>query len=303
VAIVLDLAFDLRYLNYAFIVAELGSFRRAANNLDVSQSTLTRRIQLLERRLGVALFERTRTGAKQTPLGERFLRNAAIGAQHLRAAVSEMALAKRGEAGEVRIGLVSSLAQGVLGDMLEAYRLRYPSVDVKIEEASSQTHSANVLSGRLDMAFIPGEPRPRGCEVKHLWTEELFVAFPARHLLGALKAVTWSDLRDELFLVSADVHGPDVYGMIIRHVSELGFQPKISTQRIGRENLINMVARGYGITLVGSSTLGVTYPGVTFRGISSGTSVVSWNVIWSARNQNPLLSRVLDLTATIASGS
>ena len=77
----LDLAFDLRYLNYAFIVAELGSFRRAANNLDVSQSTLTRRIQLLERRLGVALFERTRTGAKQTPLGERFLRNAAIGAQ------------------------------------------------------------------------------------------------------------------------------------------------------------------------------------------------------------------------------
>ncbi|WP_427144797.1 LysR substrate-binding domain-containing protein [Rhizobium pisi] len=299
----LDLAFDLRYLNYAFIVAETGSFRRAANNLEVSQSTLTRRIQLLERRLGVALFERTRTGARQTPLGERFLRNAAIGAQHLRAAVSEMTLVRRGEAGEVRIGLVSSLAQGVLGDMLEAYRLRYPSVDVKIEEASSLTHSANVLSGRLDMAFIPGEPRLSGCEVKRLWTEQLFVALPARHPLATREVVTWSELRDELFLVSADVHGPDVYGVIIRHVSELGFQPAVSTHKIGRENLINMVARGYGVTLVGSSTLGVTYPGVIFRGINSGTSEVGWNAIWSASNQNPLLSRVLDLTALIARGS
>lgn len=52
-----DLSLDLRYLRYAHLAAGYGSFRRAALSIGVNQSTLTRRVQLLERRLGVALFE------------------------------------------------------------------------------------------------------------------------------------------------------------------------------------------------------------------------------------------------------
>ncbi|WP_312621640.1 helix-turn-helix domain-containing protein, partial [Agrobacterium pusense] len=61
-----DLALDLRYLRYALLVAEHGSFRRAADAVGMSQSTVSRRVQLLERRLGVPLFTRSRTGAKLT---------------------------------------------------------------------------------------------------------------------------------------------------------------------------------------------------------------------------------------------
>jgi len=75
-----DLAFDLRYLKYAMLAAEHGSFRRAAEALNLSQSTISRRIQLLERRIGIPLFERARSGARPTTAGERFMREAAIGA-------------------------------------------------------------------------------------------------------------------------------------------------------------------------------------------------------------------------------
>src|SRR3546814_9609339 len=82
-----DLAFDLRYLKYAIVVAEQGSFRRAADVLNLPQSTVSRRIQILERTLGVPLFERSRTGARPTLAGERFMREAAVGAGPLREAV------------------------------------------------------------------------------------------------------------------------------------------------------------------------------------------------------------------------
>jgi DNA-binding transcriptional LysR family regulator len=82
-----DLALDLRQLKYAMLVAEHGSFRRAADAVNLSQSTITRRIQLLERRLGVPLFERSRSGTRLTYAGERFMFDAAVGARHLYDAV------------------------------------------------------------------------------------------------------------------------------------------------------------------------------------------------------------------------
>ncbi|QCI69483.1 LysR family transcriptional regulator [Phreatobacter stygius] len=59
-----DLVFDLRDLKYPMLVAEYGSFRRAADWLNLSQSTLSRGTQLLERRPGTPLFARGRQGAQ-----------------------------------------------------------------------------------------------------------------------------------------------------------------------------------------------------------------------------------------------
>jgi DNA-binding transcriptional LysR family regulator len=84
-----DIALDLRYLRYAMLVAEQGSFGRVAALLDVSQSTISRGGRILERRLGAPLFERDRSGARLTRLGERFMRDAAIGAEHLRRAIRD----------------------------------------------------------------------------------------------------------------------------------------------------------------------------------------------------------------------
>jgi hypothetical protein len=59
-----DIALDLRYLQYALVAAELGSFRRAAAAFDVRKSTSSRRVQLLEHRFGFVLFERDRGGVR-----------------------------------------------------------------------------------------------------------------------------------------------------------------------------------------------------------------------------------------------
>jgi DNA-binding transcriptional LysR family regulator len=74
-----NFALDLRYLRYAVAASEHGSFRRVAMSLDMPQSTVSRRILMLESRLGFPLFIRSRSGVKLTSAGAEFLSKAVAG--------------------------------------------------------------------------------------------------------------------------------------------------------------------------------------------------------------------------------
>ena len=89
-----DLTLDLRYPKYAVQVAEAGSFRRAAERLSISQSTVSRRVQLFERQLGFFSLQAYARGGRLTPEGERFLQQAVVGARYLRNAATEIRSAR-----------------------------------------------------------------------------------------------------------------------------------------------------------------------------------------------------------------
>ncbi|WP_044560458.1 LysR family transcriptional regulator [Azospirillum sp. B4] len=293
-----DLAFDLRHLRDAMLVAQHGSLRRAAGAADVSQSTLSRRVRSLEDRLGIVLFERTRIGCRLTLTGERFLRDAEFGAAHLCRAVGDVAQIKKGFVGTLRIGVMASLADGKLADLLATYHERFPKIEVRISEGTSQAHLIGMLNGRLDAAFLVGKPRSPDCDNRHLYEEALFAALPASHALAGRSHLTWEDLRDETLLVMADGSGPEVEGIILRHISGPGFRPEIVVHQVGRDNLLNMVGKGYGLTLVISSILGAAHPGVRFVSIEPAQTV-SWNVVWPKNNANPTLKRLLEICEAV----
>jgi DNA-binding transcriptional LysR family regulator len=295
-----DLALDLRYLKYALLVAEHGSFRRAAAMLNLSQSTVSRRIQYLERRIGAPLFERSRTGVRTTIAGERFMREAAVGAEQLHQAVDNLGTLRRDGAGELKIGLMASLAGGFLSDLLGSFRQDFPHVEVRVEEAAWQVNVASVLAGRLDAAFVTGSPALAGCESEYLWEEQVFVALPEAHDLMGRTAIGWEEIRNEVFLVGVEGPGPEIKDCIIRQLSGTGFRPSISVQKVGRENLMNMVAKGFGLTLTTDSTLGASYPGVAFVPIGPPTEMVASSVVWSPSNCNPALKRLLDMGGRLA---
>ncbi|MDF3811925.1 MULTISPECIES: LysR family transcriptional regulator [Rhodopseudomonas] len=290
-----DVVLDLRHLKYAMVAAEQGSFRRAAEFLNLSQATVSRRIQLLERRLGVSLFERSRTGSRLTQAGEIFIRDAEVGAAHFRQAVTNLGLARQGQTGKIRIGLMASLARGFLGELFSTFRASFPNIDVTFEEASSQSNAAGVLNGRLDAAFISGRPELPGCHTRMLWQERIFLAMPVSHQLAGVKNVRLNLVRDETFLVGADGPGPEIEDYLVRQLSVLGFRPKIVAQKVGRENLLNMVAGGYGLTLTTYSTLGVAYPGLSFVPVGEPEENVISSVVWPANSKNPALIKLLDI--------
>lgn len=293
-------ALDLRNLHYAVLVAQYGSFRRAAAVLDISQSTISRRVQALERRLGIQLFERTRTGVRSTAIGERFMREAAIGAEHLGRAIADLVQAQRGGKGELRIGLMASLARGFLSDLLTTYHAEFPGVQVMIEETTSQAAAAGVLKGTLDAAFVPGCPSVRGCCSEYLWDERIYVAVPSNHPLSTAPVIAWGDIRNEIFLVAAAPTRTEIEDYLVKQLSGPSFHPRIDIHHVGRENLLHLVATGFGLTIATDSTLGVSYAGVVFVPLGQDAQVVSSSILWSETNPNPALKGLVRMSRLIA---
>lgn len=295
-----DLTLDLRNLRCALVAADRGSFRRAAAELGLQQSTVSRRVQLLEHRLGAAIFERHTGGVRVTPAGRRFLDDAAAGAEHFRRAVQAFASVSRGSSGELRIGLFVSLASGVLAEVLEHYVLLHKEINVKIEESTAQGNIGRVIKGDLDVAFVSGVPAIKGCETLRLWQERIFVALPSKHPLAAKVELAWDDIRQERFVISAGGPGPEIHDYLISRLSYVGFRPDIRPQRVGRENLMNMVARGFGLTLTTASTVATAFCGVAFRPIASSSDIVPCYALWSKSNSNPALRHFLAATRAAA---
>lgn len=292
-----DLSLDLRYLTYAILVAEHGSFRAAARALDLSQSTVSRRVQLLERRIGIALFDRSRKGAELTPAGARFLKSAAVGASHMRQAILDTRKAHRGEIGELRIGVATSLTNGFLGDLLESYRAAYPSVDVRVEEVSQRMAGAHLLSGRLDVAFLAGAPALHGCKTTRMWNERLVVALPKNHRLAGLQSLPWGDLREETFLSPANYKGAEMESLLLRKLYESGSTPGISIHNVGRDDLLTLVARGFGVFMTLESTVNEDYRNVAFVPVGDDTDIVEFSTVLLTEQQNPALSPFLKFAA------
>ncbi|NTA50693.1 LysR family transcriptional regulator [Agrobacterium tumefaciens] len=292
-----DLSLDLRYLNYAILVAEHGSFRAAAQTLNLSQSTVSRRIQLLEHRIGIALFDRNRKGAELTPAGDRFLKLAAVGASHMQQAILETRKAHRRKIGELRIGVATSLASGFLGDLLESYRAVYPSIDVRVEEVSQRIAGTRLLSRRLDVAFLAGVPDVPSCTTTRMWKERLVVALPRSHRLAELSSLAWDDLRDETLLRPANDKGAEMEALLLRKIYESGSSPGISAHDVGRDDMLTLVARGFGVFMTLESTVSEDYRNVTFVPVGDDTDIVEFSAVLLNEQQNPAIAPFLKFAA------
>jgi DNA-binding transcriptional ArsR family regulator len=141
-------------IKQALAVAEHLSFRAAARALGVRHSAVSRRVRALEEKLGVTLFERHLRGVTLTNAGVRFFQQAREGFAHLDCASRTAARAGRGEMGQLRIGILSSMGAGFLRDLIQSFSARHPDVAIRIHEGGSADHISLVRRRQLDIAFV-----------------------------------------------------------------------------------------------------------------------------------------------------
>jgi DNA-binding transcriptional LysR family regulator len=268
----------------------------------VRPSVVSRRIRALEDELGVSLFERSNGGARPTAAGRSFVERASVVLSELDYAIKSASTAGRGAEGFLRVGIFSSLASLFPRAVLAAFRIQHRRVDVDIAEGAPRAHIARVRERRLDMALVTGVPSLPDLDVQQFWTERVFVVLPAAHALAEASRIGWADLKTEHFIVSRQEPGPEIHDYVIRKLADLGHHPSVCRYDLGRENLMYLVALGFGISLTSEATIATVYPEVVFRPIEAEDDVLPFSAVWSPSNDNPALRRFLALMRAMAEG-
>ena len=182
----------------AFVtIAELGSFRAAANHLHLSESALGRRLKKLEDGLGVRLVHRTTRTVALTQEGADFLRKAQRVVQDLATSLDDLRTSDRRPRGTVKVGCLPTVASLFMPALLRTYAREMPGVRIQLFDRSATEIREAVLSGEVDFAItVPGPAHPR-LEVEKLFTEPMVVVFPVSHPLAARGSATWRQLIGE----------------------------------------------------------------------------------------------------------
>jgi DNA-binding transcriptional LysR family regulator len=186
---------DLPGLEAFIAVAELGSFRRAASRLGLSQPALTRRVQRLEGVTGAELLDRRAQPIRLTAAGTALLPEAQEAIARLREAMRRAVDPDRGQ--RVEIGCLPTLAVRHLGPVLAAHLRAWPQSEVVVHESSATEIRSMLDANRIDFALAAIGAERWNVERVPLFEEPFFLVLPADHRLAQRASVAWAELRDE----------------------------------------------------------------------------------------------------------
>jgi len=244
---------DLELLAAFVAVAEERHFGRAAARLHVAQPVISRRIQRLERAMGVALLERTSRHVTLTDAGTTFLDSARQLLHNAELAVMQARRVAEGGAGRLTVGFVDSVAFELLTPLLREMEGRVPDVALELRELSTEEQLAD-LDVDVDVAIVrevgEHELSAQGLLARHLLRERLFAAVGADHDLAGEDAIDLAALAGESFVMFPRPQVPRLHDHLLAVCDQAGFRPAIAAHAAQYPTMLAMVSAGRGVALV-----------------------------------------------------
>lgn len=198
--------FDLRQLEYFCAVARTGSFTKAAEDLGITQPSLSEQIARLEQGLGAALFERLNRRVELTPVGEAILGKARALLEDAAALPDYFERAREGVRGPLRVGAIPTILPYFLAPLLRGFTDRYRDVDLHVREGTTAELVAQVLDGMIDVAVLSLPVAQAGVVMKELFRDPLYLAVPEDHPLAAAEKVQLRRVSQEKLVILKDGH-------------------------------------------------------------------------------------------------
>lgn len=242
----------LRQLQYLIALKDYGHFGKAAESCFVTQSTLSASLRELEALVGVTLVERTRRVVRFTPLGAKI----ADKARRVLREAEELADMARAEGqplhGELRMGVIPTIAPFLLPAMLPRLREQWPSLKIFLREEASQAACDALHRGQLDCVLLA---MPYGCgdvDTAILFDDRLFVAFPGGEAPGD-RAVEAAAIDENRLLLLEDGHCLKDHALAACNRPEL--RAEAAMMGTSLHTLVQMVDNGLGLTFVPSMAI------------------------------------------------
>ncbi|WP_020496715.1 LysR substrate-binding domain-containing protein [Sciscionella marina] len=223
---------DLRKLDQLVVVAEEGSFTKAANRLHLSQQALSTSIRSFEREVGVPLLARDPGGVTALPAGQALIEDARVLHGLVRAALERARRIGREETEPLRIGHTPAVTGEEIAGLL---RSRLSDQELSNTEVF-QRYPAQLLdelyTGRLDLGLCRGMPPPQGIARETLGHDRLCVAVAAEHRLAGREYVELAELAEEPIMVWGRPGNSGYTDFLLDQCRRAGFEPRYTRNPI-----------------------------------------------------------------------
>lgn len=290
---------EIKELRCFVQVAQTLNFNRAAGQLNVSQSVVTKTVAQLEHKLGIKLFERTTRRVALTCAGLVLQREACSLLDHFdrvqRAVRHEIGT----QNGRLTIGVTPLAMQTAFPQIYRGFRDRHPTIDVSIQELPTDVQLKALLAAEIDVGFLLAPASHPLLEVKVIHEQVMRLAVPSNHLLLQhfdAEAIPLASFAAETFIIPSRNHHPGVHDEIMRACSTAGFRPRIQECQES-QSCVSLVQAGIGVTFVSGSLPPELEPDIQIVELQPPVPVLTVAVAWRLDDTSPLLSTICKLSS------
>lgn len=248
----------LTELRYIVALSETGHFRRAAEQCNVSQPTLSIAVKKLEEELGISLFERSRHKVSTTPIGERIVDQARIVLQESRNITKLAELGKDPLGSVLSVGAIYTVGPYLFPRLVSRLQELAPDMPLFIEESYTASLRGKLSGGELDAVFVALPFTEPDVVTRDIYSEPFVVVLPEGHELAQSKAIDPDTLAKYRVLLMGEGHCfrdqvLEACEGLAEAIKERQTRGEAILEGSSLETLKHMVASGLGITVLPQS--------------------------------------------------
>lgn len=268
---------EIRQIQYFLCIVENGSFSAAADELYISQSSLSKQIMALEKELGASLFDRSKRQISLTPAGETLLKYA----QNLNSEYKEMmaAFSECKTPPHFSILAIPVIAQYGIPAYLAAFKNTYPDINCSLEEREAISILPSLNNHQHDLAFLRDNYLDANLySWLELASDKLLVVLSKDHRFADRSSLSLTELTDENFILFDK--GTTVHELTVEACRQAGFEPRIFYASLRVESILGLVTSNSGISLMMEKIFNFHKPpdvtGIPLQEIVESSLVLVW---------------------------
>jgi LysR family hca operon transcriptional activator len=285
---------ELRHLRYFVAVAEAGSLTVAAETrLHTAQPSLSRQMRDLEYEVGAALMQRHARGIELTAAGRVFLDHARIALLQVEAAAEAARRAARPPRTSFAIGFLTGVEMEWMGPAVSLLQESLASTELTIISQQSPSLAAELMRGRLDVAFLRPEKNTPGVVYLTLLQEPLIVLMPADHRLAARDTVAPEALAGEILIGVPNSNSPALRAVVDAYGARIGVDLTPDHEALNIAMGISLIASTGGIGILPLYARNLLPPSVISRPLAGIPPTIDLALGYNEANTSPLLKTLL----------
>jgi len=245
---------EINQLKAFTAIADLKTFEKAAQHLDISEEEISRQISELEQKIGLQLFINTPRRAILTEEGEQIIEGARKILREYNDLLKEILEINGNDQGRLRIGSASAMfATEQLPEILENLKKSFKNAEINVSSGTSHILVERILQGEIDIAFVSLPVENLDIKTDLLFSDEVIAIAHPQHKLAKEKFISAATLAGEHLILGEK--GGNTRRMIDDFFERANVKPNVVMELSRQEAIIKMVENDMGVGLAGAKNV------------------------------------------------